>query len=462
MPNLGPPTTLGPPALRGLPSSGPGGDGSGGLTTDINTGSLPRAPFIIDGVARVSSLADTSFRDLWDVESLEIYRGPQSTLRGRNAIAGAFVIETRHPTFHPEAAARAGIEFDDFGGPVYRASAAVSGGVVPGVMALRLAVDREDGTIPLTLASARTSLNPDAGLTTNDQLDSETTRLRAKALILPPQADALAVNLLVDSQFGTVAGNRFTVADEPLSGRPIEDRAYPFGTSGGQRIYDTYALTAAVDTDYAFDNGLVVRSITSFAQDRVDTNDRQSDVIFFDINERLFNQDVLLEIGDDTAQLSGVLGLSFNLRWQEVDVDNVALPFADHTFTRSDEDLSSPALFGDLRYGLWETVDLLFGARLNQYSAEREQVSFPASPGGPLPPPGAVTNELTEVRFLPKLGITWSFAEDQSLAVTARRGAGTTPAVRRSSCPPARPTSSTPKVCGPSKPPIAAPSGMIA
>ena len=422
VPNLGPPTTLGPPALRGLPSSGPGGDGGGGLATNINTGSLPRAPFIIDGIARVSSIADTSFRDLWDVESLEVYRGPQSTLRGRNAIAGAFVIETRDPTFQPEAAARARIEFDDFGGPVYRTSAVVSGGVVPDVMALRLAVDRDDGNIPLTLTGPRQSLNPDAGLTTDDQLDSETTRLRAKALILPPQIDALTINLLLDGHFGTVAGNRFTVADEPISGQPIEDRAYPFGTNGGQRVYDTSALTAAVDADYAIGNGLVVRSITSFAQDRVDTNDRQSDIIFFDVNERLFNQDVLLEIGDSTSQISGVLGVSFNLRWQDVDVDNIALPFADQTFTRSEEDSSSQALFGDLRYGIRENIDLLFGARLNRYRAEREQESFPASPGGPLPPPGAVTNELTEIRFLPKLGIAWSFAEGQSLAVTARRG----------------------------------------
>ena len=422
VPNLGPPTTLGPPAIRGLSSSGPGGDGGGGLATNINTGSLPRAPFVIDGVARIPSFGDTSFRDLWDVESLEIFRGPQTTLRGRNAIAGAFVIETKDPTFEPEAAVRFATELDAFHGPAFRSSAAVSGPVVEEAVAVRIAVDREDGKIPIDLVGPRTSLNPDAKLTEDDQLDSEVTRLRAKALILPPALENLTANLLFDGQIGTVPGNRFTVGDRPLSGEPVRNRAYPFGRGGGQRVYDTHAWTTALDTDFEFRNGMVVRSITSFTQDRLDTNDRQSDSLFFDIDERQFNQDLLLKLGGEDTWLGGVAGLSFNRRWQDVEVENVALPLADQTFTASDEDSWSQAAFADLRVGIAEDLDLLLGARLNRYHAERKQESFTGSPGGPLPPPGTLSNDLTEVRFLPKIGLSWGFAPSQAVAVTARQG----------------------------------------
>ena len=422
VPNLGPPTTLGPPAIRGLSSSGPGGDGGGGLSTNINTGSLPRAPFIIDGVARIPSFADSGFRDLWDVESLEIFRGPQTTLRGRNAIAGAFVIETKDPTFEPEAALRFVTEIDDFYGPAFRSSAAVSGPVIEDTVAVRIAIDREDGRIPIDLVGPQTSLNPDAKLTDKAQLDTEVTRLRAKALILSPAFENVTANLLFDGQIGTVPGNRFTIGDQPISGESIGNRAYPFGSNGGQRVYDSYAWTTALDTDFELQDGMILRSITSFTQERLDTNDRQSDTIFFDIDERQFNQDLLLELGQEDTWLGGIVGLSFNHRWQDVDVENVALPLTDQTFTTSDEESSSQAAFTDLRIGIAEDLDLLLGARLNRYHSERDQESFTGSPGGPLPPPGAQSNDLTEVRFLPKVGLSWDFADFQTVAVTARQG----------------------------------------
>src|SRR3546814_2966606 len=36
---------------------------------------------------------------LWDVQQMEVYRGPQSTLQGRNAIGGVVAIKTADPTF---------------------------------------------------------------------------------------------------------------------------------------------------------------------------------------------------------------------------------------------------------------------------------------------------------------------------------------------------------------------------
>lgn len=39
----------------------------------------------------------------WDVEQIEVLRGPQSTTQGRNTMAGAIVVNTKDPTFDWEA-----------------------------------------------------------------------------------------------------------------------------------------------------------------------------------------------------------------------------------------------------------------------------------------------------------------------------------------------------------------------
>ncbi len=67
-----------------------------GLTNDgIDAG----VGFYVDGVYYARSAATTL--DFIDVESIEVLRGPQGTLYGKNTTAGAFNITTRKPSFTP-------------------------------------------------------------------------------------------------------------------------------------------------------------------------------------------------------------------------------------------------------------------------------------------------------------------------------------------------------------------------
>ncbi len=68
--------------------------------------SEPAATVFIDGVRQASPVPDFTnvfsrqplgARGLWDVEQVEVYRGPQSTLVGRGALAGAIYLRTRDP-----------------------------------------------------------------------------------------------------------------------------------------------------------------------------------------------------------------------------------------------------------------------------------------------------------------------------------------------------------------------------
>ncbi|WP_134088455.1 TonB-dependent receptor [Olivibacter sp. XZL3] len=68
-----------------------------GLTND---GIDPGVGFYVDGVYFARPAATTL--DFIDVERIEVLRGPQGTLFGKNTTAGAFNITTRKPSFTPE------------------------------------------------------------------------------------------------------------------------------------------------------------------------------------------------------------------------------------------------------------------------------------------------------------------------------------------------------------------------
>ncbi len=78
--------------------------------------------------------------DFVDVDRVEILRGPQGTLYGKNTTAGAINVTTRPPSFTPEARAEVSYGNLDF----IQAKASVSGGIVADKLAARLSVSYSD------------------------------------------------------------------------------------------------------------------------------------------------------------------------------------------------------------------------------------------------------------------------------------------------------------------------------
>ena len=83
--------------------------------------------------------------DFLDVERLEVLRGPQGTLYGKNTTAGAINITTRAPSFSPEG--RVELSFGNY--DFLQTKASVSGPLVEDRVAIRLAASAtsRDGTI---------------------------------------------------------------------------------------------------------------------------------------------------------------------------------------------------------------------------------------------------------------------------------------------------------------------------
>lgn len=72
-----------------------------------NTGIEPSVGVFIDGVYRSRSVAQIA--DLPKLERIEVLRGPQSTLFGKNASAGVISIATAKPSFEPQGYVEAGL-----------------------------------------------------------------------------------------------------------------------------------------------------------------------------------------------------------------------------------------------------------------------------------------------------------------------------------------------------------------
>jgi iron complex outermembrane recepter protein len=98
----------------------------------------PTVAVVIDGVLSTTSLSFS--QDLYDIQQIEVLKGPQGALYGRNATGGAINITTKQPTNELEAFVRAG-----YGNGSNKTAAGVLSGPVGGDSLLgRLVVGYQD------------------------------------------------------------------------------------------------------------------------------------------------------------------------------------------------------------------------------------------------------------------------------------------------------------------------------
>ncbi|MEM1144038.1 MAG: TonB-dependent receptor [Pseudomonadota bacterium] len=106
----------------------------------------PAVGLVVDGVY-LGTNAGVVF-DNFDIQSVEVLRGPQGTLFGRNVTGGAVLLNTKVPTEEFEFTARTSYEFPEDGGASYIVQGSVSGGITD-TLAAKLAVyyNDDDGVL---------------------------------------------------------------------------------------------------------------------------------------------------------------------------------------------------------------------------------------------------------------------------------------------------------------------------
>ena len=111
--------------------------------SQANDGLEPGVGFYVDQVYHARPA--TAAFDFSDIEQIEVLRGPQGTVFGKNTTAGAITVTSRQPTFTPEASEE--ISYGDY--RFVQAKASASGPLIGDTLAYRLSglVTRRDGII---------------------------------------------------------------------------------------------------------------------------------------------------------------------------------------------------------------------------------------------------------------------------------------------------------------------------
>ena len=212
----------------------------------------PGVSVSIDGIYQ--SRTTTSRLSQLDVERVEVLRGPQGTLYGRNSNGGVVNFVTAGPTSSPEGYVRLGYaEFDEA-----RIQAVYSSPISESV-AFRIAVDHTDrgsGWVE--------NLVPGE----DDLIQGELTNIRAKLALEMTEsfsADLVFAKSEIDGpmdHFSWVSLDRDLasfMADGIVSFKPHESYAHPPNES--QRDYEMYGLTLTLELPFAS-----VKSITAYQE----------------------------------------------------------------------------------------------------------------------------------------------------------------------------------------------------
>ena len=268
--------------IRGIASTNVSGTGLGDLATVYLDGSpLPR------------EASGGGPLDLWDLEQVEILRGPQSTLQGRNALAGSIILKTADPSFEWKGKARAMITDAD---GEYRFAAAVGGPIIDDVLAFRVAgeVARGDGLIKNSV-------------TGGDYAKSNSEVVRTKLLFTPAGAGGLRIvaSYLYDRHFGN-DGRGYSLTDLPGSWerRTVEANRETYTKTST----DLFTLDASLPLGDMF----TLSSISTYNHLKTfsvyDGDLRREDEAYGDYStdQKIFSQEVRLTF--DTGALQGLIG----------------------------------------------------------------------------------------------------------------------------------------------------------
>lgn len=123
-------------------------------TISFSIAAEPSVSTVVDGV--VLSRSGQAFADLYDIERIEVLRGPQGTLFGKNASAGLLNIVTKGGTDQFEGR----LDLGAFEGQEYRAKASVSGPLMENLTArLTGFYGNYDGNITNVFGGGRNKVN---------------------------------------------------------------------------------------------------------------------------------------------------------------------------------------------------------------------------------------------------------------------------------------------------------------
>ena len=351
------------------------------------------ASLYIDGVFQPNLGIEGGAAGVWDIDQVEVYRGPQSTVQGRNSLAGAIFQKTADPTYSWDAKAR--VEAADFN--TQRVSGALGGPILEETLAFRVAADKfdTDGFVE----------NPALGI--DDVALDDSLTARAKLLFEP--TDTLSTLL----HYVYTEGNASTgLGTGAVEGPDFEQREV---TSLNQTEQDIETSTWGLQLNWRLNEQLSLQWVSSYIDAEEDSAPRFEVAPGSPIDTGFDREEVTtteLRAMFDTDRWSLIGGLYYFEQEREFarDLSFPAINFS--SVSGGEVSIENYAAYFDGEFALSDQLSLLFGGRLD-YEEYREVSTNN----------GSSLNADTDFDvFLPKLGLRYDLDAQQTLGFTAQQG----------------------------------------
>lgn len=357
---------------------------------------------VVDGV--VMGREAQGFFDLYGIESVEVLKGPQGTLFGKNASAGVISVRTLAPEF--EMGGGFDVMYGSFDEVLARGT--ITGPIAEDTLAYRLSgsINQHDGKIDNALPGQ------------DDINDKDTWSLRGKLLFTP--SDRVSATLIADY---VEEDNRCCLPTYRVAGAPtpailfalnspvaqLTDALAALGIEAGEdnrevavldsRILqesEAYGTSLQLDIDTNWGD---LTSITAYRKWEIDEFNEADGLSTSNVNDRngtrsdssQFSQEIRLsgEIGDNVDFVAGLYYFQQDLdAFGRVDIQ-FAIPFPPffNVSTAVDRTVESEsaALFGEFTFQLTDAFSLIVGGRYTREDIEADfsRVASPIMAGFP-------------------------------------------------------------------------------
>lgn len=363
------------PTIRGIDGSADQ-VGGGGLAT----GAQPRVNIIVDDVARPVNLggAIPTLTSLWDTEQVEVARGPQSTLGGRNSLGGNIRVSTKDPVYELEGALR-GFYFDEQG--TVGGAGMLNLPLIEGQAALRVTAEASEGesfadyTNPM-LASVRDTIE-----------DEEARKYRAKLLITPTEIPDLELMATYEHS------ERFEIIE-----RIVDDGSFDFsGANNFSLPFDNNQDVFALEGRYFLSDSVIFEARGSYLDNRSETPPELALLALpFTLNTDSLAGEALLRIEGLSFVNRAVLGVAYEKQEEDGRSDPVSFPVS------FEGEIENIGIFGEIEFGLTDRLALIAGGRLEFDDRSRSLQAFGSL--GEL--------DIADTAFIPKAGLRYAVTED--------------------------------------------------